>query len=62
METAFITTLVIAGQYIGLFFALAVLAADSDRSRPGFPRRSRPLFRNDAGHRSEMKPATQLRF
>ena len=40
----------------------ASLAADSDRSRPGFPRRSRPLFRNDAGHRSEMKPATQLRF
>ncbi len=26
METAFIATLVIAGQYIGLFFALAVLA------------------------------------
>ena len=26
METAFITTLVIAGQYIGLFVALAVLA------------------------------------
>ena len=36
--------------------------ADSDRSQPGFPRRSRPLFRSEAGHHSEMKPATQPRF
>ena len=48
---------------LGLAERLArCIDADSDRSRPGFPRRSRPLFRNDAGHRSEMKPATQLRF
>lgn len=36
--------------------------ADSDRSQPGFPRRSRPLFRSEAGRHSEMKPATQPRF
>ena len=42
--------------------SLRAWGADSDRIRPGFPRRSRPPFRNDAGHRSEMKAATQPRF
>ena len=32
--------------------------ADSDACRPPVPRRCRPPFRFDAGHRSEMKPAT----
>ena len=50
------------GSYFPPFLEPRKMSADSDRSRPGFPRRSRPLFRNDAGHRSEMKPATQLRF
>ena len=43
---------------------LAVLArsdlrADSDGSRPPIPTRSRPAFRFDVGHHSEMKPATR---
>jgi hypothetical protein len=33
--------------------------ADSDGSRPPIPTRSRPAFRFDAGHHSEMKPATR---
>ena len=33
--------------------------ADSDGSRPLIPRRSRPAFRFDVGHHSEMKPATR---
>ena len=32
--------------------------ANSDASRPGIPIRSRPGFRFEAGHHSEMKPAT----
>ncbi|KOX44007.1 hypothetical protein ADL19_26475, partial [Streptomyces purpurogeneiscleroticus] len=32
--------------------------ADSDGSRPPIPTRSRPAFRFDVGHHSEMKPAT----
>jgi integrase len=34
-------------------------AADSDGSRPPIPTRSRPAFRFDVGHHSEMKPATR---
>jgi hypothetical protein len=34
------------------------LAADSDLIRPGVPTRSRPGFRFEAGHRSEINPAT----
>ena len=37
----------------------AALHADSDGSRPPIPTRSRPAFRFDAGHHSEMKPATR---
>src|SRR3954470_91492 len=37
---------------------LRALYADSDACRPPVPRRCRPPFRFDAGHRSEMKPAT----
>ena len=33
--------------------------ADSDGSRPPIPTRSRPAFRFDVGHHSEMKPATR---
>ena len=33
--------------------------ADSDGSRPPIPTRSRPTFRFDVGHHSEMKPATR---
>ena len=35
------------------------LDADSDGSRPPSPTRSRPAFRFDVGHHSEMKPATR---
>jgi hypothetical protein len=35
------------------------LRADSDGSRPPIPTRSRPAFRFDVGHHSEMKPATR---
>lgn len=35
------------------------IAADSDGSRPPIPTRSRPAFRFDVGHHSEMKPATR---
>src|SRR3954447_18931644 len=38
---------------------LGLLIADSDGSRPPVPRRSRPAFRFDVGHHSEMKPATR---
>jgi hypothetical protein len=37
----------------------AALNADSDGSRPPIPTRSRPAFRFDVGHHSEMKPATR---
>jgi hypothetical protein len=44
---------------IGVFLACASrFGADSDACRPPVPRRCRPPFRFDAGHRSEMKPAT----
>lgn len=33
-------------------------AADSDLIRPPIPTRSRPGFRFDVGHRSDLKPAT----
>jgi len=39
--------------------AVAALIADSDGSRPLIPRRSRPAFRFDVGHHSEMKPANR---
>lgn len=35
------------------------ILADSDGSRPPIPTRSRPAFRFDVGHHSEMKPATR---
>jgi hypothetical protein len=38
---------------------LAADNADSDGSRPPIPTRSRPAFRFDVGHHSEMKPATR---
>ena len=38
---------------------LALSGADSDGSRPPIPTRSRPAFRFDVGHDSEMKPATR---
>jgi transposase len=34
------------------------LSANSDASRPGIPISFRPPFRFEAGHHSEMKPAT----
>jgi hypothetical protein len=34
------------------------LSANSDASRPGIPISFRPPFRIDAGHHSELKPAT----
>src|SRR3954469_17594604 len=34
------------------------MGSDSDACRPPVPRRCRPPFRFDVGHRSEMKPAT----
>ena len=40
-------------------WATGALGADSDGSRPLIPRRSRPAFRFDVGHHSEMKPATR---
>src|SRR3954466_2500847 len=39
-------------------FGPVPLHADSDACRPPVPRRCRPPFRFDVGHRSEMKPAT----
>lgn len=39
-----------------------VIRADSDASRPGIPTGSRPVFRYEAGHRSDMKPATVPKF
>ena len=39
--------------------AFYALSADSDGSRPPIPTRSRPAFRFDVGHHSEMKPATR---
>ena len=39
--------------------ATGPVGADSDGSRPPIPTRSRPAFRFDAGHHSEMKPATR---
>jgi DNA-binding response OmpR family regulator len=39
--------------------AQSVITADSDGSRPPIPTRSRPAFRFDVGHHSEMKPATR---
>ena len=38
--------------------AYASHAANSDLSRPGIPIPFRPAFRFEAGHHSEMKPAT----
>jgi hypothetical protein len=35
-----------------------LLIANSDLSRPGIPIPFRPAFRFEAGHHSEMKPAT----
>jgi transposase InsO family protein len=34
------------------------MGADSDASRPGLPRRSRPGFRDEGGHGSDLKAAT----
>jgi len=34
------------------------IGADSDLIRPPIPTRSRPGFRFDVGHRSDLKPAT----
>jgi DNA-binding response OmpR family regulator len=42
-----------------LLRALRAKGADSDGSRPPIPTRSRPAFRFDVGHHSEMKPATR---
>jgi hypothetical protein len=39
--------------------AAATLIANSDAIRPPIPIRSRPPFRFEAGHHSEMKPATR---
>jgi hypothetical protein len=38
-------------------FYVGAMGADSDLFRPGIPMGSRPPFRFEAGHHSEMKPA-----
>ena len=35
-----------------------VVGADSDLFRPGILTRSQPAFRDESGHRSDLKPAT----